>query len=164
MLRIASLAILVLGSGCYSHARGHARCATPLAVDLLYAVGSAADIVITAVRADRAAYAVEDQPSDDEADEITAAIAALAAAPVALDREMVATTLAETKPRLSRCARATAQPIKISVAVLPAGTVAGVILRDHVDPATSDCVIDTLQTALFPMTKRGGEFTYPFML
>jgi hypothetical protein len=164
MLRVAGLALAVAFGGCYSHARGHTRCATSAGFDLAYAIGSAADIIIGAIRADHADFEAEDDATSDEADQIVAATAALAAAPPALDRAMVASALAAAKPNLARCARPAAQQIKVSVAVMPAGTVDRVIVRDHLDAATADCVTDILQTTLFPMTKQGGSFTAPFTL
>ena len=97
-------------------------------------------------------------------DEINAASAALAAAPAALDRAMIANALACAKPSLARCARPATQQIRVSIAVMPAGTVERIIVRDHVDAATSDCLTGTLHATLFPMTQRGGSFTYPFTL
>jgi hypothetical protein len=161
MVRVGSLAILVMCGACYSHARGHASCRSP-GFEVAYAIASAADIVTAAVRADHADFEPEDDPA--ETDAINAATAALAAAPATLDRAMVANALADARPVLARCARATPRPVRISVAVMPAGTVDQIILRDHVDPATSDCVTDALHTTLFPMTKNGGSFTYPFTL
>ena len=160
MLRVG-LALVVL-SGCYSHSRVQSRCASPIEFDLAYGVGSALDVIISAIQADHATYEAED--SIDDQDEINAATAALAAAPPALDREMIANALVTAKPGLARCVRPVARPIRISIAVIPAGTVAHVVVRDQVDAATSDCVVDILQTTLFPMTQRGGSFTYPFML
>ena len=165
MLRLGSLAFVALFGGCYSHARGHAHCATPIGVDLAYMAVSAADVIISAIRADHADYEAEDESNDGtEEDEINAATSALAAAPPALDRAMIANALPDAKQSLARCARPVAQQVKVSIAVRPSGTVDRVILRDHVDAPTSDCVIGALQVALFPMTQRGGSFTYPFTL
>jgi hypothetical protein len=37
-------------------------------------------------------------------------------------------------------------------------------VREHVDAATADCITDALHVTLFPMTQRGGAFTYPFTI
>lgn len=160
MLQIGGLALVVVCGGCYSHARAYPRCEPPIAFDL---VVSAADVIINAIRIDHANDETEDRHIDQE-DEINAATAALAAAPPALDRAMIANSLVAAEPNLARCSRPALRRIRISIAVIPAGTVDRVVVRDPVDLATSDCIVDILQTTLFPITQRGGSFTYPFTI
>ena len=99
-------------------------------------VASIADVIVSGYGLNIADYEAEDDRNEDDQDDSNAAAAALAAAPSALDRAMIANTLAGEKPRLDRCARPAAQQSKVSIAVTPAGTVARVIVRDHVDAAT----------------------------
>ena len=109
---------------------------------------------------------IVDSDDDDEEDaaETRTAVETLESAPPALERPVIAQALEDVVPQIAQCsATRNGARVVVSVTVMPAGTVDRVIVRESPTAPLGDCVAGALKVALFPMTQRGGSFTYPFV-
>ena len=117
--------------------------------------------VVVAETTSASGDAAESDDSDDP-EEVRAAVDALETAPPRLEREMVAPVLAEVRPEIVRCNHGNAG-VSVSVTVMPAGTVERADRsRQRRSPGRRLRLAGDAGRALFPMTQRGGSFTYQF--
>jgi hypothetical protein len=85
--------------------------------------------------------------------------------PDALDRLSIVTGLAPVKPLVAACAeRSKAKgAVKVRVLVDPSGVVTNVVIEATPDDALGACIEPIVRRAVFPRTKLGGSFAYPFV-
>lgn len=85
--------------------------------------------------------------------------------PDALDRAAISNGVASVKATVASCA--TKAPVKgtvkVHVRVGANGLVTNVTVAATPDAALGGCVAAAMQRAVFPRTKAGGTFTYPFV-
>jgi outer membrane biosynthesis protein TonB len=85
--------------------------------------------------------------------------------PDQLDRAAITKAIASVRARVAACAnRSTAKgKVKVRIRVEPRGQVSQVVIEATPDPALGACVAGAVRSALFPRTRNGGSFTYPFV-
>ncbi|MBV8761256.1 MAG: hypothetical protein JO257_28420 [Deltaproteobacteria bacterium] len=85
--------------------------------------------------------------------------------PESLDRAAISRGVNSAKDGVARCA--TTAPakgtVKVHVIVGANGLVTNVTIAQTPDPALGACVAAAMQRGVFPRTKQGGSFTYPFV-
>jgi TonB family protein len=81
-----------------------------------------------------------------------------------LDREAISTGVGEIRPLVTSCDDLNAKGrVKVSVKVLPDGTVSSVTVLEAPNTALATCVSNAMQRARFTPTVHGGSFRYPFI-
>jgi predicted Zn finger-like uncharacterized protein len=82
--------------------------------------------------------------------------------PDGLDRTMISSGLAPIKAKVSTCGDKSSKKgtVKVSVKVTPAGTVAGVTVKEQPDAALGTCVAGIVKGAKFEKTQNGGSFNW----
>ena len=91
---------------------------------------------------------------------------AAAPAAVALDRDDIAAVVnGQLRSQILACTHVSPATgvVRVTVHVLPDGSVASATARQAPDPALGACVEQVMGRARFPGTQQGGTFSYPFV-
>jgi hypothetical protein len=83
--------------------------------------------------------------------------------PESLDREAISAGVASVKAKLATCASTAKGLVKVHVRVDPKGLVTNVEVVQTPDAKLGACVAGVMARAVFPQTKLGGSFSYPFV-
>lgn len=87
-----------------------------------------------------------------------------ASLPDSLDRGMVEAGLAQVKSSVALCANVSKAKgrVKLHVKVAGDGHVSSVEVTQTPDPALGSCAVAAMRKAVFPRTRNGGGFSYPY--
>jgi hypothetical protein len=85
--------------------------------------------------------------------------------PESLDRAMISESVMKVKADVSACgSRSIAKgAVKVFVTVGASGGITDLSIMGTPDAALGDCVAAAMKKAVFPPTKNGGSFSYPFV-
>jgi hypothetical protein len=83
--------------------------------------------------------------------------------PESLDRAAISAGVASVKAKLATCASTAKGLVKVHVRVDPKGLVTNVEIVQTPDAKLGACVVGVMARAVFPRTKLGGSFSYPFV-
>ena len=86
--------------------------------------------------------------------------------PDSIDRQMIVDAVARVKPAIVACGDrySTAKgKVRLHVGIAPAGTVGDIIVKESPDAALGECVAAAMRKLVFPTSKNGGSFGYPFV-
>jgi hypothetical protein len=76
---------------------------------------------------------------------------------------LISQGLASVRPRILACGTAfRGVQIRVSVTVMPDGTVSNIVIKDSPDPWLTSCVTSRMKVATFAKTYAGGAFSQPF--
>lgn len=81
-----------------------------------------------------------------------------------LDRELVETTIKSVMNEIRQCATFEHGTVKLSVAVAANGSVSSVTVVHAAKDDLGECVANEVKKAVFPPSRNGGSFSYPFDL
>jgi hypothetical protein len=81
-----------------------------------------------------------------------------------LDRDAIASTVRSVMSEIVQCATFEHGPVKLSVTVAPDGRVTSATVKSAPSEELGRCVAKELSKVVFPPTRFGGSFTYPFSL
>lgn len=85
--------------------------------------------------------------------------------PESLDRAMITEGVGKAKNELLACGSKSAAKgaVRVSVTVGADGRVASASIQSTPDVALGDCVLEAMKQVVFPSSKNGGSFSYPFV-
>jgi hypothetical protein len=85
--------------------------------------------------------------------------------PETLDRVAISNAIASVKAKVFACGEKSAAhgKVKLHVTVAPSGSATKVEVDATPDAALGTCVADAVKGAVFPRTRTGGSFSYPFV-
>lgn len=81
-----------------------------------------------------------------------------------LDREMISATVQAAMREIRQCATFDHGAVKVSVVVAANGTVSSVTVVSAPKGDLGECVANEMKKAVFPPSRDGATFTYPFDL
>ncbi len=86
--------------------------------------------------------------------------------PEGLDRLAITSAMARIRPDVLACGEKVKAggKVKVKVQVNPDGKVRTIEIVEVSKPELGSCVANVVKTATFPATRKGGSFTYPFMV
>lgn len=81
-----------------------------------------------------------------------------------LDRNLIETTIQSVMGEILQCATFDHGKVRIAVTVAPTGQVTSAIVTSGPSGELGQCVANEIKKVVFPPSKKGASFSYPFVL